>query len=66
MNAKQIKESNNLKHEPGIFNSRELAFSSLKHYVKSHRVILGENEKYWVVCPADAARLEKNGYEYAE
>lgn len=32
---------------------------------KMHLVILGDNEKYWVVTPADAERLVKAGYEYA-
>ena len=33
------------------------------------RIVLGDhdenggNGKYWVVCPSDAARLEKAGYE---
>jgi hypothetical protein len=27
-------------------------------------VMLGEGA-FWVVCPADAARLEKAGFEYA-
>ena len=54
------------KNKPAEFNSRKLAFSSLDHYVKPARVMLGDNGKYWVVSPADAARLEKAGYEYAE
>lgn len=54
------------KNKPAEFNSRKLAFSSLDYYVKPARVMLGDNDKFWVVSPADAARLEKAGYEYAE
>lgn len=32
---------------------------------KPHRVILGDSERFWVVTPAEAARLVKAGYEYA-
>lgn len=32
---------------------------------KPHRVILGEGEQFWVVTPAEAARLAQAGYEYA-
>jgi hypothetical protein len=33
--------------------------------IKPLRVMLGDDETFWVVCPADAARLERAGYEYA-
>jgi len=66
MNANEIKKSLNLRHSPAIFNNRENAFNSLKHYVKScYCVVLGDNSKFWVVCFSDAARLEKMGYELA-
>lgn len=55
-----------LRHAPDKYSDRELAFNSLKHYVKLHVVILGDDMKYWVVCPSDAERLHKAGYEYAE
>jgi len=29
------------------------------------RVMLGDDGRFWVVTPADASRLEKAGYEYA-
>ena len=60
------KQMMNLRYEPSKYSRRELAFNSLKHCVKPHRVMLGCDNKYWVVCPADAARLERLGYEYAE
>lgn len=43
-----------------------MAFNSLKHSLKPQRVILGDDMKFWVVCPADAERLYRAGYEYAE
>lgn len=64
--AKEIQKKLGLKHQPDIYQNRENAFSSLKHYVKLHIVMLGTDLQYWVVCPADAQRLYKQGFEYAE
>jgi hypothetical protein len=33
--------------------------------VKPMRIILGDDRKYWVVTPAHAMRLVKQGYELA-
>lgn len=66
MTKQEVKNKNGLKYNPAIFSDRELAFSFAHGSVKPHRVILGENGKYWVVCPADAERLQKAGYEYAK
>ena len=55
----------NLRHEPARFTKREAAFRWSNHTTKMSQVILGCDLKYWVVCPADAARLYKMGYEYA-
>jgi hypothetical protein len=30
------------------------------------RVLLGDDGRYWAATPADAARLERAGYEYAD
>ena len=35
------------------------------HGVKPQRIMLGDDERFWVVTPADAARLERQGYEFA-
>jgi hypothetical protein len=45
-----------------------LADSYAAHCTKLHIVVLGDCDKdgnchYWLVLPADAARLEKAGYE---
>jgi hypothetical protein len=46
-----------------------LAIESTQHAVKPVRVMLGDADErggwFWVVTPADAARLERAGYEYA-
>lgn len=54
-----------LKYEPAKFHDRELAFRSLNSHIKPQRVMLGDDGKFWVVCPADASRLERAGLEYA-
>jgi hypothetical protein len=47
------------------FRERRHAFGFASHAAKSQRVMLGDDGRYWVVTPADAARLERMGYEYA-
>jgi len=33
---------------------------------KLHLVVLGDNDKFWVVCGSDFQTLIKNGYEAAK
>jgi hypothetical protein len=47
------------------FVERANAFGFAARPVKTLWVMLGDDERYWVVTPADAARLEAMGYEYA-
>jgi hypothetical protein len=47
------------------FIERRNAFGFAAHAVKTLWVMLEDDERYWVVTPADAARLEAMGYEYA-
>lgn len=54
----------NLKYKPSKYNSRELAFSAAARS-KCDVVMLGDDGKFWVVCMADAARLEAAGFEWA-
>ena len=54
-----------LKYQPFKFNSRETAFSFARGCKKSMAVMLGDDEMFWVVCMADAARMERAGYEWA-
>ena len=54
-----------IKQRAGRFVSRELAF---KHSATTHkptRVMLGDDDRYWVVTPADAERMERMGFEHA-
>ncbi len=60
-----LKNKLNLKYNPSVYISRELAFNSLQHSVKPHIVMLGDHPEFWVVCPSDAERLYKAGYEFA-
>lgn len=63
---KTTKTAYGLKYEPAKYRDRALAFASLRHAAKPMRVMLGDDQRFWVVCPADAARLERQGIEYAD
>jgi len=60
-----IRQKFGLRHEPIFVQDRAAAFDIAAHCMKPHRIILGDDERFWVVCPADAAKLSKMGYEYA-
>ena len=47
------------------FRLSELAFSFADRATKSMLVVLGDDERYWVVTMADAERLIRAGYEAA-
>ncbi len=47
------------------FSSLELAKSFADNATQPQRVILGDHPEIWVVTPADAERLVRAGYEYA-
>lgn len=53
-----------LKYRPVVIRNEQIAWSIADRCTKPQIVMLGD-DAYWVVCPADAARLEKAGYEYA-
>lgn len=46
------------------FHSLPLAQRNLQSRVKMGLIIMGDDNRYWVVCPADAQRLVKAGLEY--
>jgi hypothetical protein len=48
------------------FRDRHLGFDRAAHAVRRQAVMHGDDRRRWVVSPADAARLERLGYEYAE
>ena len=47
------------------FLAAERAFSFADHAVKPMMVLLGDDERYWVVRMADAERLLRAGFEAA-
>jgi hypothetical protein len=57
------------RHSFAEFRDLSLARHYAASCTKSHWVVLGdidddgENGRYWVVLPADAARLERAGYQ---
>ena len=48
------------------YKSRYLAECAMSHTIKSMRLMLGDNNRYWIVTTADSQRLERAGYEYAD
>jgi len=53
-----------LRHVPVVFRDLAAAIEHAAMCVKPQRVMLAEGV-CWIVCPADAAKLESSGYEYA-
>jgi hypothetical protein len=64
-NTKTIQTTLNLRHQPIAFVSGGLAKNHAATCIKPQRVILGCDGKFWIVCPADAEKLARNGYQYA-
>ena len=52
-----------LRRKPIRFHNGDLAKIWADRWPEARRVVLGDDGKWWVVVPADAATLEKNGYE---
>jgi len=68
--TKDLQRTLDLRHEPIAFGSLERARSYAARCEKPMWVVLGDIEDtgaavVWVVCPADAAKLERAGYEIA-
>ena len=61
--ANKTKDALNLKYRPVVVRNEASAFS-IAARTKAGVVMLGEGA-FWVVCLADAARLENAGFEYA-
>ena len=47
------------------FTTREHAFSFVDHASERLYIVLGDDGRYWVTTPAQAARLVRAGYELA-
>jgi len=52
-----------LKYRPDVFTDLATAKRCAEKCIKPHVVIMVDNNKFWVVCFADAQILEKQGYE---
>ena len=67
-NEKSMQQAYGLKYTPDRFSSYDTARSALPHYTKSHMIVRNDGgndfrKGYYVVVPADASRLEKNGFK---
>jgi hypothetical protein len=61
--AKRAAAALNLRYAPEVIRDEAAAFR-IADGTKARTVMLGEGA-YWVVCMADAQRLEDAGYEWA-
>jgi hypothetical protein len=59
-----LRQTLGLRHEPIRFVSLALA-SSCAARSKCDVVMLGDDGRFWIVCLADAQRLERLGFEWA-
>lgn len=66
-NEKAFKKAYGLRYQPDRYVRLETATTALRHYIKPHRIIevkaSGFISGYYIVCPADASRLERAGYK---
>lgn len=65
MNTQQIKNAFGLKSQPSIFVNRENAFGWANLSAQASVVILGLDQRFWVVSGRDAKTLVNQGFEYA-
>lgn len=63
--TKGLKEKLGLKRRPELFSNLSRAKSWANNAKKLHIVVLGCDGRFWVVCGADANKLNKLGYEFA-
>ena len=61
----KLKKDLGLRNRPTRFSNRDLAFNYAENCEKPRNVILGCDNKFWVVCFADTSKLLKQGYEFA-
>ncbi len=65
MTTKTTKTLDQILKETFRFTRRDLAFAFAGRAGKTMWVMLGDDGQYWVTTPANCARLEKMGYEWA-
>lgn len=61
--TKDLQRNLGLKYEPAAFRDPRLARSLADRCKTPHMVVMGDCPWYWVVCPADASKLVRAGYE---
>ncbi len=61
--AANAQRARGLKHRPEVIRDEATAFA-IADRTKAGAVMLGD-DAFWVVCLADATRLERAGYEWA-
>lgn len=61
-----LKTTLGLRNNIDQFSNRDASFRWANNCIKLHIVMLGDNGKFWVVCFADAQKLNKMGYEIAK
>ena len=54
-----------IKKRAARFIDRDLALRCAARGPKRSAVMLGDDGRYWVVTPADASRMERMGFEWA-
>lgn len=68
-NEKAFQKAYRLRYQPDRYNGLEAARTGLAFCVKPHMIVeVDENQTdfkagYYMVCPADASRLERAGYK---
>lgn len=63
---KNLKATLGLRKNIDQFSTLDAAIRWANNCIKLHMVVLGDNNKFWVACFADAQTLSKLGYEIAE
>ena len=59
----QLKEAEKIIYRCTKLSDEDRARAYAARTTKPSRIILGDDEKYWIVTPAEATKLEKLGYE---
>lgn len=62
---RKVTGGNEMNRKIWKFYEIENAISFQNHAIKPMWIMLGDDNRYWVVIPALAATLEKAGYQYA-
>ena len=64
-NLKNLKTALKLRRNINQFSTFAAASRLATNCIKLHLIMQGDHGKFWVVCFADAQKLEKAGYKLA-